>query len=73
MILVGVDLGEGIILRRPLRKGPTTEVMNMGMETLVVEANNRWRNRDKVRRGGKWLSIVATYTQVENALGLHLI
>ena len=47
-------------------------MMNRGMYTSVIEDNNKWKKRDGIRVGGKGLSMVATYTQVENALGLHL-
>ena len=41
----GVDVGESMILRRSLRRGSNTEVLNMGLDVAVIEANNMWRKR----------------------------
>ena len=73
LIQVGVDIGEDMSLRRSLMRGYTTEVLNRRLETSVIEDNNIRRKGDGGRWGDKGLSTVATYTQVENALGLHLI
>ena len=71
-ILVVVDIEEYMNMRNQLWRGSTEEVLNMGLYGVVVEDNTRWRKRGK----GYWLesglSILATYTQVENGLGLRL-
>ena len=72
MIPTGVDIGEDMILRRSLTRGSTTEVLNRGLYTPVIDANNRWINREVGREGDEGLSMMVTYTQVENALGMHL-
>ena len=59
-------------IMRSLRRGSTTEVLNHGLESKVIEAKNFWRKRERVRGGEEVLSMIAKYTQVENALGLHL-
>ena len=51
MIPTGVDIGKYMVLRISLMRGSTTEVLNRGLETSVIEANNIWRNRE-VGRGG---------------------
>ena len=38
----------------------------------MIEANNIWRKREGGRGGGERLIMVATYTQFENNLGIHL-
>ena len=47
LIPAGVDIGEGINLWRFLRGGPTTEVLNRVLYTLVIEANSIWRKRER--------------------------
>ena len=73
LILLVVYIGKEMSLRRSLRRGSTTEVLNRGLDTLVIETNNRFIKREgwRVERVGG-LSSVAMYTQVENALGMHL-
>ena len=38
----------------------------------MAEANNFWRKRERGIGGEEGLSMIATYTQVDNALGLNL-
>ena len=38
----------------------------------VIEANNLWSKKKQGRGGGEGLSIITTYTQVGNPLGLYL-
>ena len=47
-------------------------MLNRGLGTLVIKTHNGWRNMDRGGGVGKGLIIVVTYTQVENALGIHL-
>ena len=47
LIPAGVYIGDDMILWRSLRRGSTTENMNRGLDTSVIEANNRWINRDR--------------------------
>ena len=72
LIPEGLYICENMSLWISLRRGSTTEVLNRGLYTLVIKANNRCRKRGGDRSGGEGLIIVVTYTQVENALGLHL-
>ena len=72
MILKGLNIGEGMSLRRSLRIGSTAEVLNMVLYTLVIKANNRWRNREGGIGGSEGLRVVAPYNQVKNTLRLHL-
>ena len=44
----------------------------MGIDAAVIEANSRLNNRERGRCGGDGLSMIATYNQVENYLGIHL-
>ena len=37
----------GIVLRRLLRRGSTTEVFNRGLYREVVEANNQWIKKER--------------------------
>ena len=53
-------------------RGSTTEVLNRGLETEVIEANNHWRKRERGRDGGEGLRKITAYTQVDNLLGLYL-
>ena len=75
MVLIpeGVGVGENMSLRRSLIRGSTTEVLHRVLDTVVIDDNNRWRNMEKSRGGGKGLNRIGTYTQVENTLGIHLI
>ena len=59
-------------LRILLRRGYTAEVLNMGLDAAAIEANNRWRKREQGIGGGEGLIMIAKYTQLDNALGLHL-
>ena len=59
-------------LRRSLRRYPITEVLNMGLDGLLLEANKRWRKRGKGNGGEAGLSMLSKYTQVENGLRLRL-
>ena len=73
MVPAGVDICEDMSLQRSQRIGFTTEVLNRGLDTLLIEANNIWINSYIGRGRCKGLSMVAIYTKVENALGIHLI
>ena len=72
LITGGVDVGESTSLRRSLRRGYTTELLNRGLDVASIEANNWCRKREIGRDGGEGLITIATYTQVENTLGIHL-
>ena len=72
MITVRVDVGKIMILRRSLRRDSTMEVLNRGMDTAVIDVNIQWRKREIRRFRGKRLSLIVTYTQVYNTLGVHL-
>ena len=39
LIPEGVDIGEYMIFRRSLRRGATTEVLNRGLDTLMIKSN----------------------------------
>ena len=60
LILRGVDVGESTSLRRSLMCGYAMEVLNRGLDTAVIEANNRWRKRERVRGGGDGLIKIIT-------------
>ena len=72
MIPSGVEIGKEMSLRRSLRRGSTTEMPKTGLDTSVIKNKTIWRKREGGRGGGEGLRMVATYTQVENALGMHL-
>ena len=72
LIPAGVEIGKDVSLQRSLRRGYTKYVMKRGLYTSVIEASNRCINSEGGIGVGDGLSMVATYTQVENALGLHL-
>ena len=42
-----VDIGEDMSFLISLRRGSTTDMLNRGLDTSVIEANNRWINRDR--------------------------
>ena len=48
------------------------EVLNKVLVSSVIDKNNIWRKRERGRGGEEGLGMIATYTHVENALGLHL-
>ena len=48
-------------------------MLNRVLDTSVIEANNIWINREGGRGKGEVLSVVVTYTQVGDALKMHLI
>ena len=72
MIPAVVEIGEDMSLRISLMRGSTTEVLNRGLDTSVIDSNNIWRNRERGIGGGEGLIMIKTYTQVENDLGIHL-
>ena len=47
-------------------------MLNKGLEISVVETNNHWTKRERVRKGGEELIMIATYNNVKNTLGIHL-
>ena len=47
-----VDIGEDMSLWKSMRRGSTTEVLKKGLDTSVIETNNRWRKREGEREGG---------------------
>ena len=51
LIPEGVYIGDDMILWRSLRRGSTTENMNRGLDTSVIEANNVWMKVDRGRGG----------------------
>ena len=55
-----------------IRGGATIEVLYNGLDSSVIEANNIWRRIERVKGGEEGLSMIATYTEIENALGVHL-
>ena len=48
------------------------EVPKNGLDSSLIKVNNIWRKRERGRVGGEVLSMIATYTQVENSLDLNL-
>ena len=62
-------MGENMSFRIYLRRGSTTELLNRGLDTSVIEYNNLCRNREIGRGGGEGLSMIKTYTQVEIPCG----
>ena len=44
---------ENMSLRILLRRGSTTEALNMGLFTEVIKANNLWIKRDGIIGGGR--------------------
>ena len=73
LIPEGVNFGENMSLKRSLRRGSTLGVSNRGLCMAVIEAKNQWKRWEVGRGGVGGLSMIETYNQVENALGLHLI
>ena len=59
-------------LRISLSRGYTAEVLNRGLDAAVIEAKNHWRKREQGIGGGEGLIMIEKYTQLDNALGLHL-
>ena len=53
-------------------EGPPLKCSIGGSDTVVIDANNRRINWGKGIGRGKGLSMISTYTWVENSLGLHL-
>ena len=47
-------------------------MLNRGLEMTVIDANSQRRNMETGRGGENGLIMIETYTQMENALGLHL-
>ena len=69
---VGVYIEEYMILRRSLRRGSTTEALKMVLVGAIVEDKNRWRKMEKGNGEEAGLSVLSTYTQLKNGLGLRL-
>ena len=55
-----------------MKRVSSTDAFNKGLKSSVVEVNNHWRKRERGRLRGKGMSMIVTYTQVENTLGIHL-
>ena len=49
----GVNVGENMSLRRSISRGSTKEVLNRGLFMELIEAGNRWINREIRKAGGK--------------------
>ena len=47
-----MDIGNKMSLCISLSRGSTTEVLNRGLDTFVIEANIIWRKREGCRWGG---------------------
>ena len=46
LIPAGVDIGEDICLWISLSRGASTEMLKIGLDTSVIEANKIWRKRE---------------------------
>ena len=68
----GAEIEEYISLRRSLRGGSMSEALSIVLYGTVVKSNDRWRKSEKVKGGEAGLSMLVTYTQVDNVLGLRL-
>ena len=68
LIPEGVEVAEDMSLRRLSKRGSTTEVLNRGLDILVIEANNLWSKIEKGKGREEGLSMIATYTQVEKCI-----
>ena len=67
-----MEVREYINLIILLRRESTTEVLDNGLDSSVIEVNNCWSKIEMGWGGGEVLSMIVTYTQVDNELGLHL-
>ena len=68
----GVEIDEDVSLRSSLSRGSTTEALNIVLGGAVVEGKNCWRKNGNSNEGKSGLSMLATYTQVDNDLVLRL-
>ena len=59
-------------LRGQLRRDSTTEVLNNRLDSSVIEAKHFCIKREMEKGEEDNLNMIATYTQVDSALGLHL-
>ena len=66
-------LGEDVSLRRFLKRGSMTDVLDKVLDGFVIESNNLWIYIYICKGGGKGLCMISKYTQVENYFGLNLI
>ena len=53
MILSGVDIGKDMSFWGSLSIVSTTEMLNRGLKTLVIEDSNRRINRERGKGGGQ--------------------
>ena len=60
LIPAGVEVGEDISLRILLIIGSTTDVLNNGLDSSVIEVKNCWRKIEIGQGGEERLSMIAT-------------
>ena len=48
------------------------DVLNRELDSSVIDVNNSWKNIKKGIGLDKSLNIIATYSQLEKVLGLHM-
>ena len=59
-----VEVGEYTSLRIPIIRGSAKGVFNNGLESSVIEVNNRWRKREVGWGGKEGLIMIPKHTQV---------
>ena len=69
LITADLDIGKDMRFQRSLSRGSSTEVLNRGLDTSVIEDKKIWREMEGGGGLGGGLSMVATYSQVENTSG----
>lgn len=67
-----VDVVKDMSLWRSGRRGSTTDVSNAELDPVAIDANNRWRRRERHQGGEQAMGMREMYTQVENALPMFL-
>ena len=65
LIPVSVNVEEEYSVYRSLRRGATAEAQNVGVPKSVIEANNRWRKRERARGLTPGMSMMERYSEAK--------
>jgi hypothetical protein len=64
LIPMTIDLWEVVGCRRSMRRGATTEALNMEVDTSWIDANNGWRTFERAKGKMPSMSMRQLYTDM---------
>ena len=72
LIKADLDVREEYGLSRSLRRGATTRAVVVGVDSTVIELNNRWRRVEAARGKLAGLSIRQHYTEIRQTVSKQI-